>query len=132
MSRIWLKMSFSFSRNTTAEDKKQNLLSIPQYLSCFFSITSHYDDLHFALHNHPPEIVNGVGERSLTSNISWGTAGSFDVIRIDVVAARVTGNLCQNDPAYINCKHKQHLCQASDFLYVDSLARCFTQFKKKT
>jgi len=65
-------------------------------------VASHDDDMDLALHNHSPEVVDGVRQGPLAGDIRRGPAGPLDVVRIDVVATGRAGIFAQNHTTEVN------------------------------
>ena len=80
-----------FSSHPTG--KKQNTFQRPKchliafYPVVFVQISQHDDGLHLLLQHHHPELLYGVGERSLTCDVGVLIRVPVDEIRVDVVAA---------------------------------------------
>ena len=66
------KSSFNFLK----ELKTFLLTKEKNYKKTDLFVAGHDNDLNLALHHHPPEVVDGVGEGTLAGNISITTTGT--------------------------------------------------------
>ena len=64
-------------------------------------VAGHDDDLDLLLHDHPPPVVDGVGEGPLARDVGIAAARPLDVVGVDVVGARDPRVLGQHHPAVV-------------------------------
>lgn len=81
-------------------DTKKNC----SYLASLLLITGHDDDLYLALDDHPPEVIDSVGQRTLTGDVRRRPARPSDIVGIDVVAAGHPCILVQHHSTCVNCQ----------------------------
>lgn len=67
-------------------------MALRDYLSRFFLVAGHDNDLNLALDDHSPKIRGSVWQRTLAGDISQGATGTFNKVGVDIVATNYTGH----------------------------------------
>ena len=129
---ITLRTSVHYLKQTAEEHKGQQYDNFPleewSYLLCLHSVTEHDNASGLVLPDHEPEVIDGVGQRSLSSDevvtvlVSLkGWSGSKVVLlqlhtmgcayihkaAIDVVCTTVESHTQQSGSAQVVCRRKQ-------------------------